>query len=220
MKKSLFRVPATWIPACLVALGCSEVSTAPEATTLESRAATLSAVSARGGKPTGYVTHPLQVTFADRPGDDYTSDGGGSYTDEVDGRWVLTDYADPLRADHFQFHPGTGGSPRFTRLAVPGAVPPTDCEYFRFSVTDPDTPDLWSAGEGWSSWGSAILQCGQGRGEILLNVSECVAMTRGTAGLWTATADRCATEIWSGGGRRAERLGTFPVSFAFEAIEL
>jgi len=223
MRKSLLADFATVLSASLVAVGCGAPPTAPvpEVRTAPSpEAATIAEASTKGGKPSpGYVTHPMTVTFVDRAGDHITSDGGGSYTDDLDGRWALTDYADPTRPDHFQFLPATEKGSRAILLAGPGSVPPTECGYFRFSVTDEDTPDLWSVADGWSSTGTGILQCEQGRHEYLLDIGECVAITRGS-GWWTVVADGCATEIWSGSGRQAELLGTFPVSFAFEAIDL
>jgi hypothetical protein len=210
------RIRAQFIPLVaifLLAAKCADAPTAPDP------APALDALFARGGgggKPApDYVTHPLHVTFADRAGDSYTSDGGGSYTHGVDGKWMITDYADPSRPDHFQFLPEPGGD-RLTRLSVPGAVPPTDCGYFRFSVRDTDTPDLYATADGWTGSGSATLLCGQGREGYTLEIGECVAMTHGSAGHWTATANDCDAEVWRG----KVKLGVFPVSFAFDAVEL
>ncbi|HSH74893.1 MAG TPA: hypothetical protein VLA09_04400 [Longimicrobiales bacterium] len=223
MKKSLLFESVTLLSISLYTLACADGPTVPEPSAesaLSPRAASVAKADDKGGPPArGYVTHPMTVTFADRAGDDVTSDGGGPYTDGIDGRWLLTDYADPSRPDHFQFLPGTERGSRAIRLTVPGVVPAVECGYFRFSVRDVDTPDLWSTGDGWSGTGSGTLQCEEGRAEYLLQIGECVAITRG-AGQWSVVSDECETEIWSGSGRKAELLGTLPLSFAYGAIEL
>jgi len=214
------RRPLWWAAACLLAAGCADLPTAPDpahsAASEALQGASLARAQDRGGKPApAYVTHPLRVTFADRPGDNYTSDGGGSYVDDLDGTWVITDYADPSRPDHFQFISEPGGN-RLTTLVVPGVVPPTDCGGLRFSVRDTDTPELYATAEGWVGTGSGTLSCGKKRGGYRLEIGECVTVTHGSAGQWAVVADACATEVWSGNAM----LGTFPVSFAFDAVEL
>lgn len=215
----------TSLAAGLVAASCARMPTAPDAAHagafVASQGTTLAKPGGGGGKPApGYIVRPLRVTFLDRPGDNYTSDDGGPYTNGLDGTWGITDYADPSRPDHFLFHPDPDGpGDRLTRLSVPGAVPPTDCGYFRFSVRDENTPDLYGTTEGWTGTGSGTLLCGSGRKGHRLEIGACVAVTHDLAGRWTVTADACATEVWDGSGKGAAMLGVFPVSFAFEAIE-
>lgn len=203
--------PLWWAAACLLAAGCADVPTAPD----PAHPAASAAGAWRGKPAPAYITHPLRVTFADRPGDNYTSDGGGPYADGLDGTWVITDYVDPLRPDHFQFISEPGGD-RLTTLAVPDVVPSTDCGGLRFSVRDTDTPDLHATAEGWVGTGSGTLLCGKKRGGYRLEIGECVAVTHGSAGQWAVVADGCATEVWEGNAL----LGTFPFSFAFDAVEL
>lgn len=212
--------PLTWAAACLLTVGCADLPTAPDPAHPVASVALQGALPAksgdRGGKPApAYITHPLRVTLADRPGDNYTSDGGGPYADDLDGTWVITDYADPLRPDHFQFISEPGGD-RVTTLTVPGVVPSTDCGGLRFSVRDRGTPDLYATADGWVGTGSGTLLCGKKRGGYRLEIGECVAVTRGSAGQWAVAADQCATEVWEGN----IMLGTFPFSFAFDAVEL
>jgi len=210
------------VAACVVAVGCTGVPTAPDPAQARVLVAPDGTTFAKPDRGDGYVLHPLRVTFMDREGDNYTSDGGGPYTDGLDGTWEITDYADPSRPDHFQFISGPGGTDgeRLTRLAVPGAIPPRDCGYFRFSVRDVETPDLFGTAEGWTGTGSGTLLCGSGRRGYRLEIGECVAMTHDSDGRWTVVADACATEIWNGNWKGATMLDVLPVSFAFEAIEL
>jgi len=212
--------PLIFAAACLLSAGCVDQPTAPgpvhPAASVAVQGISLARTGENGGKPApAYITHPLRVTFADRQGDNYTSDGGGPYADDLDGTWVITDYADPLRPDHFQFISEPGGD-RVTTLTVPDVVPSTDCGGLRFSVRDTGTPDLYATAEGWVGTGSGTLLCGKKRGGYRLEIGRCVALTHGPAGQWAAAADECATEVWEGN----TMLGTFPFSFAFDAVEL
>ena len=159
----------------------------------------------RGGGPPGgsgggccdEIQYPTVVTFADRTGDSWTSDGGGAYSNSQHTRTWMSDFVDPTRADKFVFiankerdHP--------ILLDIPGVFT-GPCNELTAGVHAPDaTPDMYNTAVGWSGVSSKNkIDCGVSRTppRMRVEIFDCTVVTHAAAGSWIVTADVCSATV-------------------------
>ena len=182
-----------------------------------------------GGPPTGgrggccdEIQYPTVVTFADRTGDSWTSDGGGSYSDAQHTRIWMSDFADSTHADKFVFifnnereHP--------ILLDIPGVFT-GPCNDLRAGVHAPDvTPDMYNTAVGWSGVSSKNkIDCGLSRTfpRTRVEIFDCAVVTHTAAGRWTVAADACSATVSSIDRHgNTSVIGQYDVSYEFVADE-
>jgi hypothetical protein len=184
---------------------------------------------ARGGIPGGggeccsEVRHPIVVTFGDRSGDSWTSDGGGSYSDSQHTRIWLSDFADPSLRDRFVFiaNRETGHA---ILLDVPGVFT-GPCNELDAGVFAPDeTPDMYTTPVGWSGVSArGNITCGLARTfpRTRVQILDCLVITHAAADRWLVAADDCQAAVFSvARGGEVTYIGEYPVSYEFMAEEV
>jgi len=184
---------------------------------------------ARGGAPGGdgqcctEIQHPIAVAFADRMGDSWTSDGGGSYSDSQHMRVWMSDFIDESYPDRFVFI-ANGENEHPILLDIPGVFT-GPCSALDAGVHAPDeAPDMYNTPVGWSGVASrSNISCGSARTfpRTRVEILDCVVVTHAAPGSWLVAATECQAAVFAVDRRgNATFLGVYPTSYEFVAEEV